>query len=1021
VIVWAIMLSIAGWLASYFEPRFLFSRTVTTGGDTASHYHTAVYLKEVLLPNGQIVGWMPGNYAGFPVLLFYFPLPFLVIAAAGSVIPLEVAFKLVTVLGTFLLPLAAYGALKGLKYEFPTPIVGAAFTLPFLFMEANSMWGGNILSTLAGEFAFSLGFAVSILFVGTLYDGLMSRKHVVRNAALIAVIGFSHGYALLFAGLVSLFFLVTTERFLEKLAYLVKVHGLGFCLMGFWIVPLLANLPYNTRYNFIWTIHSISEVFPLILLPWVALAMALGAAGVASAARSRGLSRAAVQGMWESFDTRRAYLWFGVLTSLVFYWVAFRIHLVDIRFLPYLQIFLCLIAAVELGTMTSSWRLRWLAPIFISSVVFLWVGYHETNVKNWIAWNYSGFEAKPAWPAFAEINRHLSGDAADPRVVYEHSSIHNQAGTPRAFESIPLFSGRSTLEGIYMQSSLSSPFVFYIQSEISKEISCPLPDYGCSTLNVANARRHLEMFNVRDVIVISPEAKSEFRKTPEFRLARTVGDYDIYELTSNRNRYVTPLEYEPVLYETDDWKTASYRWFKNPQANDVHLVFPDGRARGEGRAFRAVYHGEDMDRLPRVPVDGQCDVGEQVAEQEVVIQTTCVGKPLLVKISYHPKWRVEGAERIFLASPSFMVVYPERERVRLTFAENRADYAGMGLTILGVGLIGLAVPPLRGNRVSMALQAAARREAASLRASVNIGRIVPGLGEALARRKVPVVISAWTLVGGLFVGFVAAAKSEDPAILYADALGWFEQGHYDASRELFARVITAYPETASASNASYFNAVTYFKQGAYPQAAEAFRQLTQRYPESHWVPEAYYHLALCADALDGPEQGRRAYETVIAKFPATRWAEYARARLAERPGAPPRGGSEAGDRYAEAMALFDNGAYPEARAAFQRVVEMDPSARMGEVAAYFVAVSWFKEARFRETIDEFERFINAYPGSEYLPEAFYHIAMSHAFVHEPEKARTAFEGVIRDFPSSRWADYSKERLRESAAAQSELG
>jgi TolA-binding protein len=500
-----------------------------------------------------------------------------------------------------------------------------------------------------------------------------------------------------------------------------------------------------------------------------------------------------------------------------------------------------------------------------------------------------------------------------------------------------------------------------------------------------------------------------------------VGEYDVYELTSNQNRYVTPLAYEPVLYETTDWKTASYRWFKNHQVNDVHLVFSDhGRTDGS-RAFRAVSRGEDMSRLPRIPVGGSCEVDEQVAEQEVVIHTTCVGKPLLIKISYHPRWKVEGAERIFLASPSFMLIYPEQERVRLTFAPNRADFAGLGLTIMGVGLIGFAVPPLRGNRLTTRVHAAVQRRTARLRAAARIGGIAPRLEDILARRKVPLVISAWTLAAGLFMGFVAAAKSEDPAVLYAEALSRFDASDYAASRELFARVIEGHPETASASNASYFNAVTYFKQAEYRQAAAAFQRLTQRYPESHWVPEAYYHLALCAAALEGPAQARRAYELVIARFPATRWADYARTRLTETADAPGQHAAGSHDLYGAAMAFFDRGAYPDAREGFARIVESDPSSRAGELAAYFIAVSYFKEARFRDTINEFEKFITGYSGSDYVPEAFYHIAVSHSNLQEPATAREVFEGVIRDFPDSRWAGYSKERLRERVVAQSELG
>src|SRR3989339_1047194 len=136
---------------SFFAPRLLFSVTSTTGGDTISHFPTAVYLKNVLLPAGKIMGWDPGNYAGYPLFYHYFPLTFIFMAVLGFIIPIEVAFKIGTVLGVFLLPVCVFFAFRFLKYKFPIPIIAACFTLPFLFMESNSMWGGNIPSMLAGE------------------------------------------------------------------------------------------------------------------------------------------------------------------------------------------------------------------------------------------------------------------------------------------------------------------------------------------------------------------------------------------------------------------------------------------------------------------------------------------------------------------------------------------------------------------------------------------------------------------------------------------------------------------------------------------------------------------------------------------------------------------------------------------------------------------------------------------------------------------------------------------------------
>src|SRR5437773_1139504 len=149
------------FVASYFPATVMLTPTTTSGGDMGTHYYPAFYLRNVLLPRGQVIGWCPGNYAGYPLFQFYFPLPFVLTAALSTVVPLAVAFKLITQLGTFLLPVSAYLSLRLSRVPFPGPALAALATLPFLFMEANSMWGGNIPSTLAGAFACSLGLALA--------------------------------------------------------------------------------------------------------------------------------------------------------------------------------------------------------------------------------------------------------------------------------------------------------------------------------------------------------------------------------------------------------------------------------------------------------------------------------------------------------------------------------------------------------------------------------------------------------------------------------------------------------------------------------------------------------------------------------------------------------------------------------------------------------------------------------------------------------------------------------------------
>ena len=215
----------------------------------------------------MISGWTPSHYAGFPILQNYFPLPFLIMAALSYVIPMTIAFKIGTVLGIFLLPIGAYVGLRRMRLKFPIPALAAVSTMPFLFMEANSMWGGNIPSTLAGEFSYSLGLALTMAWMGTLYEGITSNRWWILNAVLLALIGLSHGCTLIFAGTLSLFFLFSKKDFYSNFIYLFKMHALTILLLSFWLIPLISFQPWTTIYNAIWTINSWKEILPTILWP----------------------------------------------------------------------------------------------------------------------------------------------------------------------------------------------------------------------------------------------------------------------------------------------------------------------------------------------------------------------------------------------------------------------------------------------------------------------------------------------------------------------------------------------------------------------------------------------------------------------------------------------------------------------------------------------------------------------------------------------------------------------------------
>src|SRR6185369_14486931 len=124
-------------LLDTLRPSLLLLPTVTAGGDTPCHYPTFVWFKEHLLPHGRLHGWYPGAYLGHPLLLYYFPLPFLIMSVLTPFVGMPVAFKLGTALPVFLLPLLTYAAFRLLGFRFPGPLVGAGAAAVFLFHEDN--------------------------------------------------------------------------------------------------------------------------------------------------------------------------------------------------------------------------------------------------------------------------------------------------------------------------------------------------------------------------------------------------------------------------------------------------------------------------------------------------------------------------------------------------------------------------------------------------------------------------------------------------------------------------------------------------------------------------------------------------------------------------------------------------------------------------------------------------------------------------------------------------------------------
>ncbi len=503
---WANAVAIVGVTAvtlTQLHPNLLFLGTTTAGGDTGAHVALPAFLKSHLLLHGQVTGWDPGWYDGFPLYSFYFPLPGLVTVLLNVFFSYDVAFKLVTVLGSLLLPVCAwaFGRLAGMRD--PAPACLAAATLPFLFEPSFSIYGGNLLSTLAGEFSFSLSLSLSLLFLGVVASGLRTGRHRALAAVLLAATLLCHLIPALFAAVGAVVLLLLDadlpraigrsrravaagHRWGGRVLWSVVAGVVGLGLCAWWLVPFGLGQAFTTNMGY-------TKVFgyPHLLFPgsfrWVLLLDAVGVVAMV-ARRSRialfllimaALAAAAVilDPASKLYNVRILPFWFLCLYLLAGFAVAEVVAAVsrlarrrrlnlwvrDLRgrlaatdgrdwasgrrITPYRRPVPTAVAAGAVAGPLVALAAACLAvvpPLAVPASTLAKIGVHvgPDQPSAWASWNYSGYERKPDYPEFQaviQMMRQVGAGQGCGRTMWEYDPSLNRFGTTESLMLLPYF------------------------------------------------------------------------------------------------------------------------------------------------------------------------------------------------------------------------------------------------------------------------------------------------------------------------------------------------------------------------------------------------------------------------------------------------------------------------------------------------------------------------------------------------------------------------------------------------------
>jgi hypothetical protein len=304
------------------------------------------------------------------------------------------------------------------------------------------------------------------------------------------------------------------------------------------------------------------------------------------------------------------------------------------------------------------------------------------QVTNWAQTNYSGYQAQSGWPEYHDIMTTMEGVAKRygcGRAMWEYNADQQRFGTPEALMLLPYWTNNcvDSMEGLFFESSATTPYHWLDQAELSLSPSDPQVGLDYGTLDVFEGVEHLQMLGVKYYIAYSANAVAEANSDPELQLVATTkhwpapGDtWCIYLIKDSA--IVQPLTFLPNVVSGISsrvaWLKANEAWWL--KQGDWSILAAESGPAGWP-------HVEAMSLLTRSPRLASVAVTDvKSGTQSISFHVSRVGIPVLVKISYFPRWHATGATGPYRVSPNLMVVVPTQKDVSLVYGSTPALEVG---------------------------------------------------------------------------------------------------------------------------------------------------------------------------------------------------------------------------------------------------------------------------------------------------------------------------------------------------------
>jgi len=683
-------------LILFLRVDLVFENNTPTGGDMGAHIVAIDTFIKDFMPNFQINGWSNDWFGGYPLYYFYFPLPAIITFFLNLIFPFGIAFKIMVVLSIILVVYSIEKLMR--KTSNQISIYGATAGLFYVFTESFTIYGGNLASTLAGQFSFGYSLAFANLSIFYLLKSNNNFRFPI-SSIFLALCLLSHLIPfIIYSPIYAFYWLSRKQNFNQKILSI----SIFLALVSRWSTSLIMNLEYTTNMSYT-PFSRIEDLIKKDILPIIFILIGLLITKHKNLIKNKTLNLFELYLIFSSillyFFVPEGALWNGRLVPffnlgiILLFFKAVEIFIEDIYLyqqgLNVLTVLFfggtiyCLYIFYEKWSANQSY-LNVYVPIILLIIIFAIINLNNVVIQlnmlivsiifstisflpHWLNWNFTGYEGKNDWNQIQSLYTKLE-NLKPGRIMWEPNSDMNKYGTPMTLMTLPYFTKHTSMEGLYFDSSITTPFHFISVSGLAKRPSNPVGGLSYINNKFDQGVDYLYDLGIDYFISYTEEIESKAMSSDRLNFLFSSEPFSVFEVSSSK--------VELINQDIEVFSKV------NKQEGILSSVFRDTNITN---FFEKAYENfDELDEKRIVEVSNKILIQPsnnnnlevtdiRITNRKISFFTNNPGELHLIKVSYFPNWSISNGLGPFRTSPSFMSVIPNQEYVEINFVKTSLE------------------------------------------------------------------------------------------------------------------------------------------------------------------------------------------------------------------------------------------------------------------------------------------------------------------------------------------------------------